>query len=53
MLLGDSQPWCMRRIVTVTVIAVFLFSCVASLHAQEKFTHDCTPSFPVTGVYTN
>lgn len=34
----------MRRI--IIVIALFLVSCAASLHAQEKSRIDCTPSFP-------
>jgi hypothetical protein len=27
-------------------VVAFLLSCTAALHAQEKFTRDCTPSFP-------
>jgi hypothetical protein len=42
MLVGRS----MNRYVKPIVIAVFLFSCSASLHAQEKPAIDCTPAFP-------
>jgi hypothetical protein len=44
MLVGGSSGRCVRRIVIVVVS--FLLSCTAALHAQEKSTRDCTPSFP-------
>ncbi len=39
---GDSKRRCAGQI----VIALSLLCCVTSLHAQEKSTGDCTPSFP-------
>ncbi len=40
---GDSRRRCVGRIVLVLTLAL---SCATSLHAQEKSTGDCVPSFP-------